>query len=232
MSVFVDFHCHILPRMDDGSRCVEDSLQMLRMSAGQGIGQVILTPHFYPQHTTPQRFLEKRERSFGMLMEALGAEAGLPALRCGAEVYYYPQMSHSEALTELAIQGTNCILVEMPFGPWSDRMYRELGEIYENLGLVPIVAHLDRYLGRFRDHGITERLADLPVLVQANADFFLRGRKGMNMLGKHQIHLLGSDCHNLTDRRPNLGEALGKIEQKLGKDALRWVRANERRVLG
>ena len=232
MSVTVDFHSHILPRVDDGSRSVEESLQMLRMSAEQGIRQVILTPHFYPQHTTPQRFLEKRDRSLELLMESITPDMGLPALRCGAEVYYYPQMSHSEALTELTIRGTNCILVEMPFGPWSDRMYRELGDIYNNLGLVPIVAHVDRYLGRFFDHGIPDRLADLPVLVQANAEFFLSGKKGMTMLQEHRIHLLGSDCHNLTDRKPNLGSAAEKIGRRLGKEALRWVRANERRVLG
>jgi len=140
-------------------------------------------------------------------------------------------MSHSEILSELTIEGTNCILVEMPFGPWTDRMYRELEDIYNNLGLVPIVAHLDRYLGRFLDHGIPKRLADLPVLVQANAECFLEGSLGMNMLRKRQIHLLGSDCHNLTDRKPNLGDAVQKISRKLGSEALRWIRSNERRVL-
>ena len=228
----VDFHSHILPRMDDGSHSVEESLAMLRLSWSQGIRQMILTPHFYPQHTTPQRFLEKRNRSVELLREGIQGEDALPLLRCGAEVYFYPQMSHSDALRELTIQGTNCLLVEMPFGPWTDRMYAELEGIYNNLGLVPIVAHVDRYLGRFRDYGIPGRLADLPVLVQANAECFLKGSRGMKLLASHQIHLLGSDCHNMTDRKPNLGPALEQIERKLGKDALKWVRANERRVLG
>ena len=228
----VDFHSHILPRMDDGSHSVEESLAMLRLSWSQGIRQMILTPQFYPQHTTPQRFLEKRNRSVELLREGIQGEDALPLLRCGAEVYFYPQMSHSDALRELTIQGTNCLLVEMPFGPWTDRMYAELEGIYNNLGLVPIVAHVDRYLGRFRDYGIPGRLADLPVLVQANAECFLKGSRGMKLLASHQIHLLGSDCHNMTDRKPNLGPALEQIERKLGKDALKWVRANERRVLG
>jgi len=231
MSVTVDFHSHILPRIDDGSKSVAESIEMLRLSAQQGIRQVILTPHFYPQHTTPQRFLEKRTRALELLHEQITPDMGLPGLRAGAEVYFYPQMSHSEILSELTIEGTNCILVEMPFGPWTDRMYRELEDIYNNLGLVPIVAHLDRYLGRFLDHGIPKRLADLPVLVQANAECFLEGSLGMNMLRKRQIHLLGSDCHNLTDRKPNLGDAVQKISRKLGSEALRWIRSNERRVL-
>lgn len=117
-------------------------------------------------------------------------------------------------------------------GPWTDRMYRELEGIYTNLGLTPIVAHVDRYLGRFRDHGIPERLADLPVLVQANASFFLRGGKGVSMLREKQIHVLGSDCHNTADRAPNLGEAVRRIERKLGAEALTWIKINEQMIFG
>lgn len=226
-----DFHSHILPRIDDGSSSVEESIAMLRMSKQQGIGEVILTPHFYPQHSDPVHFLEKRSRAFRKLTEAMDGAEELPALRLGAEVYFYPHMSHSDDLRKLRIEGTECILIEMPMGPWTDRMYRELEGIYMNLGLTPIVAHVDRYLGRFRDHGIPERLADLPVLVQANASFFLRGGKGVSMLRKQQIHVLGSDCHNTADRAPNLGEAVRRIERKLGTEALEWIRANEQMIL-
>lgn len=228
----VDFHSHILPRIDDGSRSVEESIAMLRMSAQQGVREVILTPHFYPQRSTPERFLDKRDHSMALLWEHMNGMAGLPAVRCGAEVYYYPQMSHSDSLRELAIEGTEYILVEMPMGTWTDSMYRELEAISYRQGLTPIIAHVDRYLGRFWDHGIPGRLTQLPVLVQANASFFLKGTKGMAMLRKRQIHLLGSDCHNLTDRAPNLAPAVNSIRSSLGTDALKWIRRNERAVLG
>lgn len=227
----VDFHSHILPRIDDGSRSVEESISMLRLAAEQGIREVVLTPHFYPQHTTPERFLEKRARALRLLREHMVPEQNLPAIRCGAEVYFYSQMSHSDALEQLVIEGTDCVLVEMPMTQWTDRMYRELVQIRENLGLTPIIAHVDRYLGRFRDHGIPRRLAELPVLVQANASFFLRGSRGMNMLRDRQIHLLGSDCHNLTDRKPELGPAVERIIRKLGADTIAWINRNEWEIL-
>lgn len=227
----VDFHSHILPRIDDGSRSVEESLQMLRLSAEQGIPGVVLTPHFYPHLTTPEVFLEKRRRSMELLQAAIRPDMKLPALCLGAEVYYFPQMSHSDTLRKLAIEGTRAILVEMPMAEWTDRMYRELEDIYSNQGLIPIVAHVDRYLGRFRDFGIPQRLADLPVLVQANASSFLDSAWGLKLLRRHQIHLLGSDCHNLKDRKPNLGPALERITRKLGAEALDWIRTNEREIL-
>jgi protein-tyrosine phosphatase len=117
----------------------------------------------------------------------------------------------------------------MPTAPWTPEMYRELENIRVQRGIVPIVAHIDRYIRPFTTHGIPQTLERLPVLVQANADFFLnRSTAGMamRMLKKGQIHLLGSDCHNMKNRKPNLGPALQKIRQKLGEDPLRRIEYN------
>lgn len=225
----IDFHTHILPNVDDGSGSIEESLELLRICGKQGVGEVVLTPHFYPQYDTPQMFLEKRSQAMEALMERV--EEGMPALRLGAEVYYFPHMSHSDALRHMAIEGTDYIMVEMPASPWTDRMYQELEAIWDVQGLTPIIAHVDRYVGRFRDFGIPRRLAELPVLVQANASSFLEGSKSMKMLKDRQIHLLGSDCHNLRSRKPNLGAARERIARKLGADALSWIDANGREVL-
>ena len=227
----VDFHSHILPGIDDGSRSVEESIAMLRASAEQGIREVVLTPHFYPQHTAVERFLHRRTRSMEKLQEAISAEAGLPAVRCGAEVHFYPQMSHSDALRSLVIEGTEHLLVEMPMTRWTPGTYGELEDIYGNLGLTPIIAHLDRYLGRFRDYGIPERLAQLPVMVQINASAVLSGSMGLKLLRQRRAHLLGSDCHNMKERKPNLGAAAERITRKLGKDTMDWIYDKERSIL-
>lgn len=198
-------------------------MAMLEMMAQQGITEVVATPHFYPQRTTPERFLKKRNASWEKLREQMELEKKETKIRLGAEVFYYDQMSHSEELRKLAIQGTNAILIEMPLTVWTDRMYRELEKIHDNLDLMPIVAHVDRYLGRFRDYGIPERLEQMPVLVQANASFFLRtmsASRGLRMLSREQIHLLGSDCHNMKDRKPNLGPAIELIRNKRGQKAI------------
>ena len=105
-------------------------------------------------------------------------------------------------------------------------MYRELEQIYTRWGITPVVAHVDRYIAPFRTYGIPKTLEQLPVLVQANASFFLnRGTASMamKMLRQGQIHLLGSDCHNLTSRQPNLGPALDRIRSKLGQGALNGI---------
>ena len=226
MNGFIDFHSHILPGMDDGSESVEMSIEMLKREAEQGIRQVIATPHFYASEDHPQKFLERRMESEARLREAMMRYGDLPQLSVGAEVRFFSGISCSDWLSALTIREKKCILIEMPDVSWTEKNYRELEKIYENCGIIPVVAHVDRYIGPFRNPGIPARLAELPVLVQANASFFLNPRtKGiaMKLLRKGQIHLVGSDCHNLTDRAPNLGPALEQIRKRLGTDAISQI---------
>lgn len=235
MKAVTDFHSHILPGIDDGSATVEESIAMLRREAEQGIRHVVATPHFYPRYTAPEQFLEKRNRAEALLRQAMAGERGLPRLSVGAEVYFFRGMSESEHLKRLTIGQKRCILIEMPPPPWSEEIYRELVKVWELQGLTPIIAHVDRYIGPFRTHNIPRRLSELPVLVQANAEFFLNkatAGMAMRMLKADQIQLLGSDCHNMTSRKPNLGEALCRIGQKLGPEALETIRQYEQQTLG
>ena len=229
-----DFHSHILPGVDDGSHSIEESMAMLRAAAEQGIRRMVATPHFYPRHDDPDRFLAARDQAARCLLQQMRGDPGLPEMVLGAEVYYFRGMSESDRLERLTIGGKKCILIEMPLGPWTPEMYRELEDIHSRRGLTPIVAHIDRYIRPFRTHGIPQALRDLPVLVQANASFFTdrsTAHMAMRLLKSDQIHLLGSDCHNLTTRKPDLGPALRLIEQKLGSNALRRINEYERELL-
>lgn len=230
----MDFHSHILPGIDDGSKNLQESLRMMRLSAQQGIRHMVATPHFYPRYDSPETFLRKREEAADKLRKAMVDEPDLPEISIGAEVYFFSGISDSELIKALTIEGKRCILIEMPQSPWKESHYRELEGIYTKHGITPIVAHIDRYIRPFHTHGIPERLEQMPVLVQANAEFFLRSSTrsmAMKMLKKDRIQLLGSDCHNLSSRSPNLGDAVELIEQKLGENALAGVRFYQDDVL-
>lgn len=225
--MIIDFHSHILPGIDDGSADVAQSIEMLRLEAEQGITHVVATPHFYARHNTPEAFLRSREEAEAALRAEMAGCSGLPQLSIGAEVSFFRGMSDSEMLEQLAIRGTRYILVEMPLPPWTDIHYRELEAIWSKRRLTPIIAHIDRYIGPFRTRGIPERLMELPVLVQANGDFFLDGgtaSMALRMLRRGQIHLLGSDCHSTRSRKPNLGDAVQRIARKLGQEPLEQIR--------
>ena len=232
--MIVDFHSHVLPGIDDGSSSVEESIAMLRMEAEQGISHVVATPHFYARHDTPERFLARRTEAEMRLREEMERHKGLPELSVGAEVHFFPGMSESDSLAQLTIDQNGCILLEMPVCRWTQSMYREIGNIQIRQGLTPVIAHIDRYVSPLRTYGIPEQLEELPVYVQANASFFLKiSSRGLarNMMLRNQIHLLGSDCHNLTNRSPNLGNAVDMIRKSLGEEALTKIYKYQQTVL-
>lgn len=234
MRTVVDFHNHILPGIDDGSSSVEQSIQMLQAEMVQGIDTVVVTPHFYAKHDRPEDFLHRREASERLLRDEMAKHPRMPQLYVGAEVYYFNGISDSSILQKLTIADTKYVLIEMPMPPWTERMFRELENIWIKHDLIPVIAHIDRYIGPWRTYKIPERLEKMPVKVQANANFFLdKSTRALafRMLRKGRIQLLGSDCHDMKDRAPNLGEALKVIKDKFGPGIISFINDNEQEIL-
>lgn len=207
----VDLHSHILPGIDDGSRSVEESLQMLQVSAEQDITCMAATPHFYPNENDIEHFLERRAIAAERLRNVW--RAGLPCLLLGAEIYYFAGMDRVSELTKLQIGKTGLLLVEMPFAPWSRRMVEDVVMLNARPQITVVLAHIERYLP-FRNAKWLEELRGQGVLMQSNAEFFLywrTRRKALRMLRRGEIDFLGSDCHNMTTRPPQLGAACGTI---------------------
>lgn len=225
-----DFHTHVLPGMDDGSRTAAQSLAMLRAAARDGVRYVAATPHFYPHRETPEAFLARRDVAWETLSRAMAEEDDeFPAVLPGAEVYVFEGMSDCEDLRRLTLAGGDALLVEMPMTAWSDRLLEELTGIQRKLGLVPVVAHIDRYLTRFNARRIMARMAELPVFLQANSRFFLERntrRMALRFLCDQRIHVIGSDCHDEKRRPPNLATAAEVIAERVDSTVLSRVYQN------
>lgn len=67
----IDFHSHVLPGIDDGSDCVEESLEMLHTAKNQGVSTMLATPHFYAQDVSVDHFLEKRKKAYDTLKRCM-----------------------------------------------------------------------------------------------------------------------------------------------------------------
>ena len=235
-----DFHCHILPGIDDGSRNLETSLQMLQMEWEQGIRRIVCTPHFYAHRDRVDDFLARRQQAFEQVQEALQKKnpADFPAcqmqFRLGAEVAFFQGISRAGQLKELTIEGTKNLLLEMEFCPWDKHVIEELDDI-TNLGYTIILAHLERYFGFGENKRYIKEMLDMDkVYVQINAETLLdwksRG-KPMKMFRKGQAHLLGSDSHGAHHRIPNLGPGREALAAKLGEDILEEIDERGDRLL-
>lgn len=216
----IDFHSHILPNVDDGSRSVEMSIQMLSLAQKQGVDLMVATPHFYPTQQSPEAFLQKRNAAFQRLKPALTAD--LPKVYLGAEVQYYRGIALNENLSALTIENSCLLLIEMPFCKWSENIVSEVKEIQKKREIQVILAHIERYL-EYNNRRVFEQFSKEGILLQMNAAFFegfFQQRKAIKMVKSDLVHLLGSDCHNLTSRQPNLPIAYQAIEKKLGTNQL------------
>ena len=212
----VDFHSHILPEMDDGADSVETSLAMLRESSRQGVDLICATPHFYADEEDPKSFLQRRSEAYSRLREAMGDGKGYPDILLGAEVLYFPGISVAEEMRELCLEGTFFLLVEPPMLPWTDAMLDEIEACVSSLHCIPVIAHIDRYMRLLNAPELLNRVMGRKMLIQANAAFFLHRQSqdaALDSLRHGRIHFLGSDCHDLIDREPNLEAALDVIRK-------------------
>ena len=216
----IDWHSHVLPQLDDGSRSLEESVAMLEALKSQGVDTVIATPHFYANEESVEAFLERRKKSHDLLSSEMKSDD--VRVVCGAEVKYYPGISRMEELNKLSVENTNLLLLEMPFAKWTDYTIGELAEISNMRGLKIALAHVERY-NALRDKRLAGKLVENGILFQSNASFFIRfgtKLKAIKLLGSGWIHFVGSDCHNMTSRPPKLDLAYKAIKKKLGEEFL------------
>lgn len=229
----LDIHTHILPKMDDGSQSVRRSIAMLRSETKQGVGRVVLTPHYYADREAPDEFLKRRSAAFGLLTAATNGGEKFPALCCGAEVAFFRGMSRIDGIEALCIEKTNAMLIEMPFCRWNGSILEELKLLSVSRGIRPVIAHVERYI-RYQPLGMMRGLMEAGCLLQANTSFFTGWQTSllaMRMLSKQKIHFIGSDCHDTKRRPPNMSEAVGSIEKRLGKQAVDFLEHMENMLM-
>lgn len=215
----VDIHTHILPSVDDGSSSIEESGMMLEKLFSQGVKTVAATPHFIADNQSVDEFVLSRNSALDQLKNAYPDQHIKIVL--GAEVKYYEGISRMENLRKLCIQNTNILLLEMPMGRWSEYAVKEVVKLSCS-GYTVLLAHIERYI-KDQSKDTVETLLQNDVLYQVNASFFINlttRKKALKMLKNGYIHLLGSDCHNLTSRPPQMDEAARIIKGKFGEEFL------------
>ena len=204
--VYRDVHCHLLPGIDDGCKSAEESIAIMKTAKQNGVETIVATPHYYPNETIAE-FLARRTQAENILAEAvLTNDFNRPALLRGAEVAYHNGLIYDEDLAELCIGSSEYMLLELPFVPWTGNVLSDVRNFYTSRGIIPIIAHLERYLD-IQDKHVVDELLDCDVLIQMNAGYITdkaSKRHAKKMLKDGVVDLLGSDSHNMSHRPPNL----------------------------
>ena len=220
----IDIHCHLLYGVDDGAATLDMSVAMLREAAGQGITDIILTPH-YRKGMFPFD-LSKITEAYETL-QPVAEESGI-RLYLGCE--YHANSDMVENLRSgrvITMAGTDYVLAEYSEEDTMLRIQNSLDDLLSN-GYIPIIAHAERYGAVAKDPEILAQFRQMGALVQINAGSIL-GYDGHNLkrickkiLKNDLADIVASDSHDMHDRKCLMGECMKYVEKKY--DHLRAVR--------
>ena len=220
----IDFHSHVLPNIDDGSSSLSMSKEILEETRRQKVKKMVASPHFYPDRMALDVFLSKREKAAKELLSIFDEES-CPFVFLGAEVAYYDGIGDSPLLDHLTIVGTNTVMVEMPFHKWSGKDVSEIVNISLGGRFNVLLAHIERYPALMDDPYKLEDYINMGCLTQVNISSFVDShrsvkKKLIKLLNTGHIHLIGSDCHNLSSRAPEYESGIKEIIKKSGQEAV------------
>lgn len=215
----IDFHTHILPDIDDGAGSVEESVRMIEMLYEQGVRKILLTPHFYAYMLSVEEFIGKRRVSLDKLLKILQEKNLNVELYLGGEVLFYEELWRLNDIKKFCIAGTDYILIEMPFSSWEKNMVESVTNLCSR-GVVPVIAHFERYLAYKGNSKKIKELMNAGALLQMNCQYltnFFTRSKAIRYIRKGEVLALGSDCHNISGRKPDFENIDKLLKKKLSE---------------
>ncbi len=220
---YIDIHCHVLPGVDDGAKDERESMELLRLDKEEGAYAAIATPHYSMQFCNDDP--EALRKLYGHLAGRIKEEAGGGfQLFLGQELFYGEDtLKWLRQGRLLTMAGSDYVLVEfLPSASYAE-IYRAARELAGNY--VMILAHAERYQA-LRKPGRAEELIEAGVRIQLNlrsigaAWYRDTARWCRKMLLNGNVHFLGTDMHNVSERPPKAKEAMRWMERHLEEDYL------------
>ncbi|MEK6289142.1 MAG: CpsB/CapC family capsule biosynthesis tyrosine phosphatase [Acidobacteriota bacterium] len=222
----VDIHSHILPEVDDGSHSLNESIEMCRASADDGVAVMVATPHTHDGvHTTHDpAFLREKVDELNRQLD------NKPKIVLGCELRFTHALVKQICETRSAptIAGGPYVLVEFPHAVVPPGSERPLFELMSNQ-ITPIIAHPERNLMLMTEPERFYELVSMGVLGQMDTGSIM-GNFGKRvqqtarvMLENGLIHFIASDCHNTRNRLPGMSAAVAATAQIVGEEYARAI---------
>jgi len=216
----IDFHSHILPDIDDGSKSMEETLEILREAKEAGFNKIISTSHYF------ERYYESNEEERKELLGNVRNNFNEIAFYLGNEIYVTENMvqliKDKEAST---INNSNYVLFELPMNNKVMRAKETIYRLIEN-EYIPIIAHPERYSYVQQDIEYVRELSDMGALFQANYGSIIgmyghKAKKTVKELLKEDlIQFLGSDVHRPNQIYPHIPKAIKKLNKIVSKEKI------------
>ena len=233
----IDIHTHILPGIDDGSKTIEESIEISRKAKDAGVNTIVATPHILerPSESNWQRVRD----SFKSVKQRLRVKRVDIDLILGAEFFISPDLPKTiKENRELSINnGNKYVLIELPMNEIPHFTEQTIFELLLQ-GIVPIICHPERYIEIQKDANKLSNLIRKGALTQLNSGS-LMGRYGKKvqktaktLLAHNLIHMIGSDVHSVSKGSYSLLQSVKQATKVVGKKrAKEMVTAIPRKVI-
>ena len=217
----IDIHSHIIPCIDDGSKHIDMTLEMLTMASKSGTKKIVATPHYFKGYWTPnyKEVVAEVEKLNELAKKNYIDIEIYPA----QEVYFYDNMVEEFADGKIGtINGSKYMLIELPMDSFDNNTFDVLYEL-EIRGVTPIIAHPERCKPFINNPSYINKFIEEGYLFQLNGSS-ITGLFGKDVKKTAEIFLangiysfIGSDAHTTGKRNTYLIDALDTIEStKLG----------------
>jgi len=218
----IDTHLHILPGVDDGPETIEQMLALARELVQEGIHAAIATPHYNDEF--PRRSAaEIQGRVYAAQQELDNHDIPL-RLFPGHEVLIQPGLVEDIRAGRIAtLNGGRYLLLELWSSTWLPETERVIFEL-RAAGIIPVLAHVERYRAIQQDHSRLNALLQQGVLAQLTASSLvgMQGRTAKHcaeaLLKKGLIQCIASDAHGLQKRPPAIASGLQAAVRLLGRE--------------
>ena len=223
--------------IDDGAKTKEDSAALLHTAVQNEIKAIIATPHFN-DYSAMDEFVAKRDERVKFLREFIG-EKGLDiGLGAGAEVFLKNDVFSDCDLSPLCINGSRYLLCEYTLRPFDPKYAVIYAERVLSMGLVPIIAHPERYRCFHTEKWVAKELCDMGALLQVNASS-LAGRGGdeikdyaTELVLSRLADFVATDAHSAVSRPNDIIKCAERFDERItSEDIKRLVYKNPLKVL-
>ena len=211
----IDLHSHILPGLDDGAQTIEQSRDLARRAAHDGVTAIAATPHVREDYPTTA---EQMESAVAALRADFAANGISVDVLHGGEIalHQLPRLDNEELARFSLAQSGRYVLVEFPYSGWPQGLEEGLFAVIL-AGQAPVLAHPERNRDVQRDPRRLQPLVDAGMVVQVTAAS-LDGRLGRSskaaaerLLELGLAHLLASDAHTPDIRETGLTGAAAAV---------------------
>lgn len=221
----IDIHSHIIFKIDDGAKSIEESVILCRQAMENGIKSIVATPHF-KNYRNIERFVIDRDSRLDFLRERLSEEEINVTLYAGAELYLNRSIFTAGDLDELTINNSRYMLCEFPLGPFNVKEGLQAITELTYRGYTPIVAHPERYYEIRRNFEIIEQLLDIGVVFQVNADSLAGNiddgaqEIATQLIKEGVAKFIASDAHDIYLRNMDFSKKLSTVPPEITKNDL------------